>query len=214
MKRWSSVLWLVAASAFASGRASPAVPTETLHRMLGIALDVASDAEGDGLDEVREKLVPLSELAAQLGPEDQGLKRKTAAIAAAARRGSVARVEHAAKLLVSALEKDARVVTAPSRPPDVGQGRAVYAQACAACHGPDGRSQTAAAEAMEPRPADLTDAEMKEKFSAYRVYNVVRFGVPNTPMPGFTTLTDDERWAVAAYVLSLSHGGAPEQAHR
>jgi high-affinity iron transporter len=37
----------------------------------------------------------------------------------------------------------------------------------------------------------------------YKAFNVIGFGVPGTPMPGFPTLSEEQRWSLAFYVFTL-----------
>jgi mono/diheme cytochrome c family protein len=41
------------------------------------------------------------------------------------------------------------------------------------------------------------------------VFFLVREGVPGTPMPAWSWLSDDETWDVVAYVLTLAEGTDP-----
>jgi len=96
---------------------------------------------------------------------------------------------------------DLRLV--PPELPSLERGAALFAQACAACHGADGRGETEVARRLEPPPADLLDARFHETLSPARVFNAVTFGIPSTAMPAFVTFDETERWDLAFYVLAL-----------
>src|SRR6185295_15500781 len=91
----------------------------------------------------------------------------------------------------------------PRRPPDIARGEQLFKVACAACHGADGRGQVPIAEKMEPRPANFHDPDTMAGLTPYKAFNTTSFGVPGTAMPGFPTLSEDERWSLAFYVFTL-----------
>jgi high-affinity iron transporter len=96
----------------------------------------------------------------------------------------------------------------PVELPDLARGRVLYRQACAACHGLDGRGQTPLTARLEPAPPDFSHERFDRTLSPAHVFNVLTFGVPGTPMPAFATLTERERWDLAFYVLALRHEAA------
>ncbi|HYH96508.1 FTR1 family protein [Hyalangium sp.] len=91
----------------------------------------------------------------------------------------------------------------PRRPPDLARGAQLYKVSCAACHGADGRGEVPIAQTMEPRPANFQDPETMAGLMPYKAFNTTSFGVPGTAMPGFPTLSEDERWSLAFYVFTL-----------
>lgn len=92
---------------------------------------------------------------------------------------------------------------APTAAPNLTVGAQVWQTNCASCHGPLGHGDGPAAAFLQPRPADFHDAERMAAMTPYRVFNTTSFGIPNTEMPAFGTLSASERWAVAFYVLTL-----------
>ena len=52
-------------------------------------------------------------------------------------------------------------------------------------------------------PANFTDAEFMAGLSPFKAFNAVSFGVENTAMASFAALSEEQRWQVAFYVLSL-----------
>jgi len=83
------------------------------------------------------------------------------------------------------------------------QGRELYAQHCALCHGEraDGRGPRRAA--LSTRPADFTDPSWRAGATPRRVYFVIREGVSGTPMPAWPMLKPGETWDLVAYLLSV-----------
>lgn len=95
------------------------------------------------------------------------------------------------------------IATAPTRLPSLEHGRALYAQACAACHGLDGRSETDTAREQNPVPARFVDPERMNKLSPFRGFNAVTFGVKGTSMPAYDVLSESDRWDLATYLFTL-----------
>jgi mono/diheme cytochrome c family protein len=84
-------------------------------------------------------------------------------------------------------------------------GAAVFAQACATCHGPNGAPPEAMTAKLGVR--DLTSPEFRARVTRELVIKQVRMGSANHIMPSFEgALTDAQIEAVASYVLTL--GGA------
>src|SRR5439155_38214 len=100
----------------------------------------------------------------------------------------------------------------------VARGRAVYERRCIGCHGArgggkgDGPSAAQLRDDFERpiRPTDFTRGQFKAGATVSDVFRGLTLGLDGTPMPSFAdALTDDERWAIAYYVLSLSAWADP-----
>ncbi len=98
----------------------------------------------------------------------------------------------------------------PTRPPSLEHGRAVFAEQCTACHGAAGHGDGPKAAHLEgPHPADLADPATMSGLAPLDIYRKVTIGVAGTAMPQFEeTLSEDDRWAVTAYVSTLQYGGS------
>lgn len=90
------------------------------------------------------------------------------------------------------------------------QGRVTFALACASCHGEHGNGQGPAAVELKDawgdpaRPADLRAPAFRNGRTAVDIFRVLTLGVGGTPMASFAdTLTEDQRWELAAFVLTL-----------
>ncbi|HTH63497.1 MAG TPA: cytochrome c/FTR1 family iron permease [Gemmatimonadales bacterium] len=95
----------------------------------------------------------------------------------------------------------------------VARGAAVFQSACASCHGPTGRGDGPAARGLMPPPANLTDRTVMGAKSRVDLYRQLLLGVAGTSMPAFErSLPDSDRWAVAAYVVTLQYGGSGDAA--
>lgn len=92
---------------------------------------------------------------------------------------------------------------APRVTPDLEAGRALFSLHCAACHGVEGQGDGPAAKGLEPAPASFHDAARMASLTPYRVFNTTTFGIKGTPMPGFPSMSDGERWSLAFFVFTL-----------
>lgn len=89
-------------------------------------------------------------------------------------------------------------------PGELEQGQAIYQESCIACHGPEGKGTSGA--------PDLSAPAMLAGRSLEDLYQVIGRGA-GEKMPAFgDSLTDDERWAAAAFVRSLAYGTSGEEA--
>lgn len=103
-----------------------------------------------------------------------------------------------------AIYMTAGTATAPRKWPSLAQGKQVFGAHCASCHGAMGNGQGPAAQAMAPKPMNFLDSARMASISPLSVFTSVKLGVQNTGMPGFSSLAEDELWAVSFYVLSLT----------
>jgi mono/diheme cytochrome c family protein len=114
------------------------------------------------------------------------------------------------------------------------RGRALYLSdktKCATCHGPYGRGDGPQTEAYNinqatnetyptpglyddwgnpVRPRDLTQGVFRGGRRPIDVYRRVRAGIKGTPMPAFSTLTDEEVWDIVNFVLHAPYEPLPE----
>ncbi|MBI4610970.1 MAG: c-type cytochrome [Candidatus Rokubacteria bacterium] len=87
------------------------------------------------------------------------------------------------------------------------RGRRIYAKRCEVCHGDKGDGQGPVAPYLDPRPRDFTMGVYKfrttqsgEPPTDEDLFRVISRGVPGTAMSGWTTLSEQDRWAVIAYI--------------
>jgi len=98
----------------------------------------------------------------------------------------------------------------PSRPPSLARGAVVFRERCAACHGEAGRGDGPKAKNVKgPPPTNLTDPAVMGGTSLLEIFRKIAIGVPGTAMPEFTEdVSEEDRWAVAAYVGAMQYGGS------
>lgn len=103
----------------------------------------------------------------------------------------------------------------PGPRPEISQslleiGEQLYASACAACHGAEGRGDGEASEAVVDAagnhvpPADLAAGELKTGIEPEQMYRRIAAGIPGGDgiwlMPPFNYLADEEIWALVSYL--------------
>lgn len=96
---------------------------------------------------------------------------------------------------------------------DAAKGQEKYKQLCGSCHGEGGKGDGAAAAALNPKPANFTDAAHAATVTDEYIYNMIKEGgAANGKSPLMAgwkaVLKDDELMNVAAYVRSLSKAAA------
>jgi high-affinity iron transporter len=141
---------------------------------------------------------------------DSALRHSLGVIAGALRdKQAPLKVAALCKAARDLIERDYGVSLAPSSVPSrQGAVRLYAAQGCNTCHGDDGGANTAAANQLTPRPANFLDATRVATVSPHRAFHAISFGVQGTAMQPATRLSEEQRWSLAFYVLSLRHLGA------
>lgn len=92
------------------------------------------------------------------------------------------------------------------------KGKAAFMVNCAACHGEKGAGDGPGAAALNPKPRNFTTDPFKQGETPDAVFKTVSTGVPGTAMVPFAHVPEDDRWALAHWVLELRKGGKPPPA--
>ena len=87
------------------------------------------------------------------------------------------------------------------------RGRALFQQKCALCHGVRADGQGLRRQGLSQAAANFQSKDWRANTSPRGLYQVLGEGKRGTSMPAWPTLNDDEKWDVAAYVLSVSADG-------
>lgn len=143
---------------------------------------------------------------AQLLQQAAGLRTAIAKTAAA---GEVADRAHN---LASALLAAYPVPVAPAKTPNLQRGATLYQAQCVSCHGAQGRGDGPLAAKLSPPPVAFTDRERAKERSLFALHQAITRGVEGTSMPAFDSLSDEDRWAIAFFVSTLSYTDADRQA--
>jgi len=84
------------------------------------------------------------------------------------------------------------------------QGRAIYLERCAVCHGRFADGDRAQRTSPPPGESDLTDSGWQQDMSDRRLYHVIAEGRAGTAMPSWrATLEPGEIWSVVAYLREM-----------
>lgn len=88
-------------------------------------------------------------------------------------------------------------------------GQEIFITNCATCHGATGAGDGEAAAGLDPKPANLGDADMMSTLTdGYLFWRVTKGGTIepfNSAMPSWEQgLTEDQRWQVISFVRTLS----------
>lgn len=107
-------------------------------------------------------------------------------------------------LAISGCEREPRAPSALLTSREAQQaGACVYAANCIICHGVNGDGRGHRQEGMNPPPANLTLPPWSEEKGAGQTFLAIRNGVNGTAMPSWPTLSDQQIWDIAAYIISL-----------
>ena len=86
---------------------------------------------------------------------------------------------------------------------DATKGKTTYSANCMACHGDKADGNGPAAMALDPKPADFTDAAFWSGKTDEDVKQVIKSGKPGTTMAPFPQLTDEQLADVVAYLRAF-----------
>lgn len=100
-------------------------------------------------------------------------------------------------LLGAALGKDP---VPPKKTPELlKQGKKIFEQICAPCHGSKGDGKGPVGGLLKPPPSDFTKP-LKDwpitKGDTKKIFDVISKGIPNTGMVAWTQYSEQERWAL------------------
>jgi mono/diheme cytochrome c family protein len=91
----------------------------------------------------------------------------------------------------------------PATAPDIDNGAAIYAEKCAACHGEQGMGDGPDGKQLPVTVAALALPQVGQNAKPSDWYTMVSRGNIERFMPPFNSLTDQERWDVISYALTL-----------
>lgn len=93
-------------------------------------------------------------------------------------------------------------LVAASEAADLANGKKIYADKCARCHGVSGKGDGPRAGTLEKKPADYTDKQKMAKFTDAQLKQAVLDGKP--PMPSYNKMSDKELEDVIAYIRAFA----------
>ena len=95
------------------------------------------------------------------------------------------------------------LVLNPPQAPNIENGKAIYAEKCAACHGETGLGDGEQGIQLGVTVPAFGLSEVARPATLAEWYTVVTRGRMDRLMPPFASLNDQERWDVAAYAMTL-----------
>ena len=87
------------------------------------------------------------------------------------------------------------------------RGRSLFQRKCALCHGERADGNGARSKGLSRKPANFTSPDWRANTTPRSVFEVLSEGKRGTSMPAWPTLSDDQKWDVIAYVLSVAEDG-------
>ncbi|HEX3036306.1 MAG TPA: FTR1 family protein [Thermodesulfobacteriota bacterium] len=118
-------------------------------------------------------------------------------------KSSVKDIESLSKDIKNKIISAYDIATYPQNHPSLDIGRSLYAKNCAQCHGVAGAANGPLTSNFNPPPMNFTDPSSTGSISPFKVYNTMSYGIEGTAMSPFPNLTEEDKWNVAFYILSL-----------
>lgn len=87
------------------------------------------------------------------------------------------------------------------------RGRATFQKKCALCHGERADGNGVRSSALSRKPANFRSTDWRSTTSPRDVFRILSEGKRGTSMPAWPTLSDEQKWDVIAYVLSVAEDG-------
>jgi mono/diheme cytochrome c family protein len=96
----------------------------------------------------------------------------------------------------------------PKKTPELlKQGKKIFEQICAPCHGPKGDGKGPAGALLKPAPSDFTKP-LKDwpmtKGDPKKIFEVISKGIPNSGMVAWTQYSEQERWALTYITMEFA----------
>ena len=87
------------------------------------------------------------------------------------------------------------------------RGRAIFQSKCALCHGARADGKGARSKGLSRKAADFTNPEWRASTTPGELFGILSEGKRGTSMPAWPTLSNEQKWDVIAYVLSVAEDG-------
>jgi mono/diheme cytochrome c family protein len=118
-------------------------------------------------------------------------------------------------LLFSAGEILGAAQKPPKKSPELlKEGKKLFEQNCAVCHGDKGDGKGPAGVALKPAPSDFAAPLSKwpnTKGNPEKIFEVISKGIPNSAMVKWDQFSEKERWGLVFYVTEFSPKAAPSK---
>jgi len=99
--------------------------------------------------------------------------------------------------------------TPPKKTPELlKEGKKVFEQVCASCHGSKGDGKGPAGAALTPPPTDF-QKPLKEwpntKGDPQKIFEVISKGIPNSAMIAWAQYSEQQRWTLVYTIMGFSN---------
>ncbi len=88
------------------------------------------------------------------------------------------------------------------------KGKSTFKTVCANCHGEKGDGHGPVGMSLFPKPRNFQTDKFKQGEKPAEVFKTISEGVAGTMMVSYAYLPENERWALAWYVLDLKKPGS------
>lgn len=92
----------------------------------------------------------------------------------------------------------------------ISYGKTVFSQNCSMCHGPEGKGDGPAGQALNPKPRNLVEGPWKKGGGYIGIFTVVKEGLPGTSMAAYGHLKLMDRWALVQFINSITKAKVKE----
>jgi len=108
-----------------------------------------------------------------------------------------------AKDVVIPMEAEDKKNPAPDSQEVLNQGREIYLQSCAICHGADGRGETYVGRNMYPPAMDMNSPHVQH-WSDAEIFWIIQNGVRLTGMPSWqSSISETDTWKLVRFIHAL-----------
>ncbi|MGZ3458680.1 MAG: c-type cytochrome [Archangium sp.] len=90
-----------------------------------------------------------------------------------------------------------------STPTLLAKGKTLYTTNCLACHGEKGEGNGPAGTYLVPKPRNFVAEPFKKGNKPEEVFHTLSTGMQGSSMVSFAQLPEEDRWALAYYVLDF-----------
>lgn len=95
---------------------------------------------------------------------------------------------------------------APKSTPELlKKGEEAFKANCVTCHGKTGAGDGDVGKMLKPPPRNFSKDKFKQGSKVTDIFKTLTTGVPGTGMASYTHLSEQDRWALAYYVLELKN---------
>jgi DMSO reductase family type II enzyme heme b subunit len=112
--------------------------------------------------------------------------------------------------IYNASKKTNPVKNATASKPSLKRGKELHHEKCAYCHGDTGKGDGPSARYSSPQPRNFTKSHIKIRTTVFGkiptdqdIFDTITLGMPGTTMPGWSHLSESDRWSLVLYLKSL-----------